>query len=343
MELVAFHGQKWAFIGRELNRPENTVKNYWNQERKKRENGRRRASSNSHQADAGRQHAARAHSYSYVSREYPHSRRESMSSIPGLVSDHGSPVESSPRSSRHNSFGPVQQLPLPPFQGWKPTPASPLQPGYQMDRTQALSSTSSAYSAGFPHSQGSSPIHEHFYQHGHPVASHQPEANGYFDRRAQQQQQQQHSVSAGHDSADNGFESSRLASGYTQGRDFLGSNTHAAQPRLSVHANTHSVPHAEAHQQQAREQQARDQYYGSRVAQHARPYSCTATEQSSAAPHTNMPYRTQRETLPPVSAILNSTVNHHLISQRPFAEASSRETRSVPGHSGEMKLRHILN
>lgn len=171
MHLVASHGKRWAWIGRELNRSENTLKNYWNQERKKGENGRRRNAPQVHASrqvhQTARQQSVPAYPYHQTSREQPHSRRESLSSNPGLVSDHGSPIESSPRSSRHNSFAPVQQLPLPSFQGWKPAPASPLQRSYPMDRTQA-SSSSSAYA---PYARGElpSPAQEYFSQPGHPT------------------------------------------------------------------------------------------------------------------------------------------------------------------------------
>ncbi|KAJ4424628.1 hypothetical protein N0V82_000760 [Gnomoniopsis sp. IMI 355080] len=195
MNYVAHEGRKWAILGRKLNRAENTIKNYWNQERKKGENGRRRNASQSQpsrQSQIGRQQSL-PQSYYQPMREQPHSRRESLCSNPGLVSDHGSPIENSPRSSRHNSFAPIQQLPLPSFQGWKPVPASPLQLSYPMDRTQALSgsSTYSAYSQG----DAPSPIQEypHYPHHfGTRLVSSYPERRHGFNDHPGQQVQQPH-------------------------------------------------------------------------------------------------------------------------------------------------------
>lgn len=270
MHFVATHGKRWAWIGRELNRSENTLKNYWNQERKKGENGRRRNAPQSHpsrQAQTGRQHSLPPCSYPPTLREQPHSRRESLSSNPGLVSDHGSPIECSPRSSRHNSFAPVQQLPLPSFQGLKPAPASPIQPSYPMDRTQALSG-SSAYSS---HLQGdaSSPAQEYFHHRAHPM----------FPQ---------------HSEGRHGFEHPSYTYGHTQ---------------------------------------AREAYY-----EHSYPH--TAPHQSQTPSHSNLLYRSQLETLPPVSSLMNLTSDVYQSSKLPSVEARPGNAQRS---SGTMDIRRILN
>lgn len=271
MRLVASHGKRWAWIGREMNRSENTLKNYWNQERKKGENGRRRNAPQVHSSrqvhQTGRQQSVPAYSYHQTSREQPHSRRESLSSNPGLVSDHGSPIESSPRSSRHNSFAPAQQLPLPSFQGWKPAPASPLQSSYAMDRTQALSS-SSTYS---PYVRGevSSPAQEYFHQPSHPGFTHHSEGR-------------------------HGFEHSSHLLGQTQLRELYND----------------------------------------------RAYSSAASQQPQASSHMSLPYRSHRETLPPVSSLMSLADD---VPQAPQQSSAGVRMGSAQVSSRHMDIRRILN
>lgn len=294
MRLVATHGKRWAWIGRELDRSENTLKNYWNQERKKGENGRRRNAPQPHSsrhALTGRQSSLPPFSYPQTLREHPHSRRESLSSNPGLISDHGSPIESSPRSSRHNSFAPVQQLPLPTFQGWKPAPTSPIQLSYPMDRTQALSG-SSAYA---PHIQADapSPTQECFVQRGHTIFPHHSEGRSDFsDRRDQQLQQSR--VDSGCHRADHGFEPSSYSCGQTQVRE----------------------------------------------TQHDRSYPYIASQQPQAYSHTNIPLKSPREILPPVSWLMNLAGDVHQPSQRPSVGAQAGNAQTS---SGNMDIRRFLN